>query len=527
MANYKNILLKDAQGNALLPITLSYYVEYRNGVSVQAYLDTLSSSTVSSDEFNEYKTNLSNSLNNSLNNIVGYFSSYVTKPDWASYIGFDNSSYLTDLEAIGENDFVTVQQAIEALDQQISTSYENLRTELTNSYADLSGRISGLEGRLDTTENDIDTLEGKVETLEDNSEKYETAYELVKALYTEDGTKLAINADAVSFTPSGSTNILSTAYNVGDAIDALETKVNAIDGSISEALVSTVSSVSSSTPETIRVKGIGDGPSKNGAVSVGLNLANDGKLTYNNGLTIDETKLDMTNVITYASNIEGKIQTSQIEGGLGADNINITYSYTEGDTVHNDGEKTVQEFYNEYITKIDELEAATYTETLDNKYNVTLTDDLGANTSYARVYTLSQAGKSIGTINIPKDQFLRSVEYSYAQDGTTPALVFHWQLPNAEADTDDTTYVPITEFIDAITGSVNEKVNELETDVENLQTSVSTIENSYITGATIDGQAVNVVDHVLQLSYVALYTEGTSSESISQAFLESHGITLS
>ena len=235
----------------------------------------------------------------------------------------------------------------------------------------------------------------------------------------------------------------------------------------------------------------------------------------------------MTNVITYASNIDGKIQTSQIEGGLGADNINITYSYTEGDIVHNDGEKTVQEFYNEYVTKIDELEAATYTETLDNKYNVTLTDDLGANTSYARVYTLSQAGKSIGTINIPKDQFLKSVEYSYAQDGTTPALVFHWQLPNADADTVDTTYVPITEFIDAITENINDKVSELETDVEGLQTSVSTIESSYITGATIDGQAVNVVDHVLQLSYVALYTEGTSSESISQTFLESHGITLS
>ena len=526
MANYKNILLKDAQGNALLPITLSYYVEYRNGVSVQAYLDTLSSSTVSSDEFNEYKTNLSNSLNNSLNNIVGYFSSYVTKPDWASYIGFDNSSYLTDLEAIGENGFVTVQQAIEALDQQISTSYDNLRTELTNSYTDLSGRIGGLEGRLDTAENDIDTLEGKVKTLEtDAAEKYDYAYSKVNELFPEG--QLAINADAVSFTPSGSTDILSTTYTVGDAIDALETKVNSIDGSISEALVSTVSSVSSSTPETILVQGIGDGPNKNGAVSVGLNLANDGKLTYNNGLTIDETKLDMTNVITYASNIDGKIQTSQIEGGLGADNINITYSYTEGDIVHNDGEKTVQEFYNEYVTKIDELEAATYTETLDNKYNVTLTDDLGANTSYARVYTLSQAGKSIGTINIPKDQFLKSVEYSYAQDGTTPALVFHWQLPNADADTVDTTYVPITEFIDAITENINDKVSELETDVEGLQTSVSTIESSYITGATIDGQAVNVVDHVLQLSYVALYTEGTSSESISQTFLESHGITLS
>ena len=98
---------------------------------------------------------------------------------------------------------------------------------------------------------------------------------------------------------------------------------------------------------------------------------------------------------------------------------------------------------------------------------------------------------------------------------------------NADADTDDTTYVPITEFIDAITGSVNEKVNKLETDVEDLQTSVSTIENSYITGATIDGQAVNVVDHVLQLSYNILYESGTLTEGISGGFLKSNGITLS
>ena len=41
--NYKNILLKDNNGQVLLPITLSYYVEYKDGTSVKSYLDTLGS----------------------------------------------------------------------------------------------------------------------------------------------------------------------------------------------------------------------------------------------------------------------------------------------------------------------------------------------------------------------------------------------------------------------------------------------------------------------------------------------------
>ena len=42
--NYKNILLKDNNGQVLLPITLSYYVEYKDGESVKSYLDTLGNS---------------------------------------------------------------------------------------------------------------------------------------------------------------------------------------------------------------------------------------------------------------------------------------------------------------------------------------------------------------------------------------------------------------------------------------------------------------------------------------------------
>ena len=106
--------------------------------------------------------------------------------------------------------------------------------------------------------------------------------------------------------------------------------------------------------------------------------------------------------------------------------------------------------------------------------------------------------------------------------------MFTWNL----SDTDETTgaptsIVPISSFVDAITSEIVKDVTALKTDVETLKTSVKAIEDSYITGATINGQAVNVVDHVLQLSYNILYVSGTLSEGISEGFLSSNGIELS
>ena len=115
-----------------------------------------------------------------------------------------------------------------------------------------------------------------------------------------------------------------------------------------------------------------------------------------------------------------------------------------------------------------------------------------------------------------------------AQEGDYPALVFTWNL----SDTDETTgaptsIVPIASFVGAITSEIVKDVTALKGDVETLKTSVNAIESSYITGATVNGQKVEVVDHVLQLSYNILYVSGDLNEGISDSFLSSNGITLS
>ena len=202
----------------------------------------------------------------------------------------------------------------------------------------------------------------------------------------------------------------------------------------------------------------------------------------------------------------------------------------EGDVEHADGKKSVQTFYNEYETKIKDLEAASKAETLDGKYKVTV--EIPDSTEYAKVYRIKQ-GSSTVDINIPKDQFLKKVEYvkdapEGAAEGEYPALVFTWNLSDEDPETGaPTSKVPISSFVDAITSKIVKDVTALKTDVETLNTSVSEIQTSYITGATINGQTVNVVDHVLQLSYNILYESGTLSEGISEGFLSSNGITLS
>ena len=98
-----------------------------------------------------------------------------------------------------------------------------------------------------------------------------------------------------------------------------------------------------------------------GAVIVKVNLDND-KLTLNEGkaITVVDSALSIT-----ASQITDLIPANKIEGGLSANNINITYSYMEGDVEHADGKKSVQEFYDETDAKIKDIEAATKAETLE------------------------------------------------------------------------------------------------------------------------------------------------------------------
>ena len=529
--NYKNILLKDNHGNPLLPITLSYYVEYKEGIDVRSYLDTLSHDV---DNVNSYIDTINAAIadqgqvsQNIINSVNQILTAYVQRPDHTAQIAFDNeadglSSTLSSLEANGVS-YVTAQQAIEALDSKLDYTYTYLNT--------VDGRLSTAEGKITALETSTESLGNRLTTAE-NSITYNTTNittltdsveDIQDAIFNSEG-RLEIPAERVTF--SGTGEILSSSYNVKDALDTLDTKLNTIVLSVEDVLsYAGVTSVTGG--EGLIVTGTGDGPAKQNAVGIGLNLETNGKIITDpttGKLTVDESKLDLTGVTTYASNIEGKIQTSQIEGGLDANNINITYSYIgSDDTVHNDGEKSVQDFYNEtntYITNI-----TNDVEQLKSSYAVTLTPE--DNSSYAKVYTLNQGGIEIGKINIPKDQFLKDVKYESYDNSY--ALVFEWMYgDDDELSGAPFTYIPISNFIDAITGEIAGDVTELQTSVSSLETRVNTLENaSYITGVTLDDNSFTPDSNgVVNLKSSISYYYGTSTDGISDSFLSMHGISV-
>lgn len=521
--NYKNILLKDNNGQVLLPITLSYYVEYKDGMSVRSYLDTLGSKlgvvdgkidgiNTSIGEIKETVNQQGETQQNLISTVNNIIASYVTKPDYAYAVVFDNSSVglsdsLKGLTPVEGSSYVSTQQAIEALDARVTSVNSSV-----NSYAnELGGKIDGLE----TSVNSV-------------SEKTEYAYTKVNSLFDNNG-ELDITASKVKYTgtsDAGTDSLTGSDANVQKAIDLIGSKLKTIQTSV-EGVISQagVTYVTGSDGILVNDK---SGERQQGAVTVKVNL-DDNKLILSGGaITVDDSKLSIT-----SSQISDLIPANKIEGGLDANNINITYSYMEGDVEHADGKKSVQTFYNEYETKIKDLEAASKAETLDGKYKVTVTPS--DSEGFAKVYTLTQNSETIGTINIPKDQFLKKVEYvdaahapGGAQQGDYPALVFTWNLSDEDPETGaPTSIVPIASFVNAITSEIVKDVTALKKDVETLKTSVNAIENSYITGATINGQTVNVVDHVLQLSYNILYESGALSEGISEGFLSTNGITLS
>lgn len=531
---YKNILLKDNEGKVLLPITLSYYVEYKDGTSVKTYLDTLGSSLATANsnidgintsigeinkkiaEDGEVKKNIINSVNQIL-------TSYVTKPDYAYAVVFDNttnqglSDSLKNLTAVEGSTYVSTQQAIEALDTRITSTYSDITTYSNQLGSKIDANTKNL-GDLSTTVTDLGTRVDTVET------KTDYAYTKINNILDESGN-LDLTASSIKYdgTPGAGTDGKT---NVQDAIDAIGTYLQTIKTSV-EGVISQagVTYVTGSGGILVNDK---SNEQQQGAVTVKVNL-DDNKLILDNGkITVNDSKLSIA-----SSQITDKISADKIEGGLGANNINITYSYTGDDSlIHDDGKKSVQTFYNEYETKIKDLEAASKAETLDGKYKINV--ETPTSEEFAQVYKIKQ-GESEFTINIPKDQFLKKVEYvdashapEGAQEGEYPALVFTWNLSDADETTGaPTSIVPIASFVDAITSGVVKDVTTLKENVETLKTSVRAIESSYITGAKINGQAVNVVDHVLQLSYNILYESGNLSDGISENFLNTNGIILS
>lgn len=529
---YKNILLKDNEGKVLLPITLSYYVEYKDGTSVKTYLDTLGSSlatansnidgiNTSIDEINtkiaedgEVKKNIINSVNQIL-------TSYVTKPDYAYAVVFDNttnqglSDSLKNLAAVEGSTYVSTQQAIEALDIRITSTYSDITTYSNQLGSKIDANTQNLSN-LNTTVTNLGTRVDTVET------KTDYAYTKINNILDESGN-LDLAAGSIKYSGTsgagteGKTNVQDAIDTIGTQLQKIETSV---EGVISQAGVSYVTGSGG-----ILVNDKSD-ERQQGAVTVKVNLDKN-KLILNDGaITVDDSKLSIT-----SSQITDLIPANKIEGGLDANNINITYSYTGDDSlIHDNGKKSVQEFYNETDTKIKELEAASKAETLDGKYKVTVTPS--DSEEFAKVYTIKQGNSTVGEINIPKDQFLKKVEYvdaaqapEGAQEGEYPALVFTWNLSDADETTGaPTSIVPIASFVDAITSGVVKDVTALKENVETLKTSVEAIKTSYITGATINGEAVNVVDHVLQLSYNILYESGNLTNGVSESFLTSNGI---
>ena len=529
--NYKNILLKDNNGQVLLPITLSYYVEYKDGQSVKSYLDTLGSKLGVVDgnivDINSEIGYINDKIalngevqQNIINSVNDILTSYVSKPDYAYAVVFDNttntglSDSLKNLKPFEGSSYVSTQQAIEAIDARVTSTYSYVTTSIDSltSYAnELGGQIDGLDEIVQGLGTTVDTINTSVDKINET-------------LFNENG-EFDLTASSIKYTgtPDAGTDSKNNVQDAIDLIGANLKKVQAdIDGVITQAGVSSITGYNG-----ILIDNESGKPGK-GAVTVKVNLDNE-KLTINsyNAITVVDSALSIA-----ASQIDGLIPANKIEGGLDANNINITYSYVDSDGNHDDGKKSVQEFYNETDTKIKELEAASKAETLDGKYKINV--ETPTSEEYAKVYKIKQ-GESEFNINIPKDQFLKKVEYvdaahapADAKEGEYPALVFTWNLSDADETTGaPTSIVPIASFVDAITSEIVKDVTALKTDVETLKTSVGAIENSYITGAEINGQTVNVVNHVLQLSYNILYESGSSTDGVSEGFLQNNGIKLS
>lgn len=135
---------------------------------------------------------------------------------------------------------------------------------------------------------------------------------------------------------------------------------------------------------------------------------------------------------------------------------------------------------------------------------------------YASSYTVKQGDKTVATINIPKDQFLKAASYvkGILTNGTftekadgDPYLKFEWQLDNNTSTADDKdkpkaiTYVSVKDLVDQYVGS------------ENGEAKVTLSPDKGTNGA---GKSINVVIKKVEASKITLtgYTKSTDSNAI-------------
>lgn len=116
----------------------------------------------------------------------------------------------------------------------------------------------------------------------------------------------------------------------------------------------------------------------------------------------------------------------------------------------------------------------------------------------ALVYTLTQNGQTVGTINIPKDQFLDNVEYyKTAESGVTnveaPYIKFTWKLTGTTAGGDTAiTRISVADLVDTYTaGDSYVSISDDRKITLNLDT-VKTALNIPVTKVESDSSAIEI-----------------------------------
>lgn len=491
---FKNVLLKGGQnGEYLLPITLSKYVEYEDGVSVYDKLGYISDAIADNGQVQQ---NIINTVNDILN-----LSSYATKPVYAetvvAYNDYEGAS--TEISSL---ETAYVQDIIEILDKRSS---EN------------SSYITTIKG-------DINTIEGNIETINTNVQRLQTSIS-------------SLTANSIGFDPTG-TAYMTNAANVDDALKALDTQLQSVKQTAQSAIEGGVTNVLVNGPLT--VGGTTNSNSGPGNITIGLNVDDTLKVHGDNssktlGVSYGDTlKVENGAIEVNVDNL--MISKDNIEGGLDASSIEITYSYTENDQPA-EGSTTLQEFYNE---------ATTYLNSLDNNYKVGLSG--GEDTSYLK-YTITQ-GSEIYEINIPKDQFLKSVEFvtdgEWQENGSSKsgkALKFTWKLNGTGADDEidedkynPVSYIGIDDFLSELENNISEDITNLNSyitdinsDLSSYNARISALEDAPTISVSLDGEDAVLPDEttgIISLTSKITYISGSSTEALSNDFLSYNGITL-
>lgn len=135
---------------------------------------------------------------------------------------------------------------------------------------------------------------------------------------------------------------------------------------------------------------------------------------------------------------------------------------------------------------------------------------------YASSYIVKQGGKTVATINIPKDQFLKAASYvkgtlangtfTEKTDGSgDPYLKFEWQLGSTASTADDKskaiTYVSVKDLVDQYVGSVGGE---------------ATVTLSTGTNTNGAGKSISVAINKVKASKITLegYQKGTDSSAV-------------